>query len=66
MLPNPYIPDDWTPEQALAVYEFLDQLQDRVWHHYRQHIQEQCHADYCEENDDEQLDLFELNDEIPF
>jgi len=65
MLPNPYIPDYWTPEQALAVYEFLDELRERVWDHYREQIQEQCRAD-CEEDDDEQLDLFEFNDEIPF
>ena len=65
MLPNPYIPDYWTPEQALAVYEFLDELREHVWDHCREQIQEQCRAD-CEEDDDEQLDLFEFNDEIPF
>ncbi len=65
MLPNPYIPDYWTPEQALAVYEFLDELRDRVWDLYREQIQEQCRID-CAEDDDEQLDLFEFDDEIPF
>ena len=25
------IPDTWTPEQALAVFELLDDLRDRVW-----------------------------------
>ncbi len=24
----------WTPEQALAVWELLDDLRDRVWTHY--------------------------------
>lgn len=65
MLPNPYIPDDWTPEQALAVYEFLDELRDRVWDHYREQIQQQYRID-CGEDDDAQPDLFEFDDEIPF
>ena len=25
------IPDTWTPEQALAVFELLDDLRDKVW-----------------------------------
>lgn len=65
MLPNPYIPDYWSPEQALAVYEFLDELRERVWDHYREQIQEQCRID-CDKDDDTQLDLFPFNDEIPF
>lgn|GEM_PF-3772105 len=24
----------WTPEQALAVWELLDDLRDRIWTHY--------------------------------
>jgi hypothetical protein len=24
----------WTPEQALAVWELLDDLRDRIWSHY--------------------------------
>ncbi len=30
MLPNLDIPDDWSPEQALAVYDFIDALRQRV------------------------------------
>jgi hypothetical protein len=65
MLPKPYIPDYWSPEQALAVYELLDELRERVWDLYREQIQEQCRID-CGEDDDDQLDLFPFNDEIPF
>jgi hypothetical protein len=65
MLPNPYIPDYWSPEQALAVFEFLDELRDRVWDRYREQIQEQCRID-CDQDDDAQLDLFAFDDEIPF
>ena len=63
MLPKPNIPDYWSPEQALAVYELLDELRDRVWDLYREQIQEQCRID-CGQDDD-QLDLFPFNDEIP-
>jgi hypothetical protein len=28
------LPDDWTPEQALAVVELLDDLRERIWAHY--------------------------------
>jgi len=28
------LPDDWTPEQALAVVELLDDLRERIWTHY--------------------------------
>lgn len=26
---------DWTPEQALAVIELLDDIRDRIWAHYQ-------------------------------
>ena len=25
---------DWTPDQALAIVELLDDLRDRIWAHY--------------------------------
>ena len=64
MLPKPNIPDYWSPEQALAVYELLDELRDRVWDLYREQIQEEYRID-CGDDDDH-LDLFPFNDEIPF
>ena len=45
----------WTPEQALAVWELLDDLRDRVWTHYgwtiqnlmrEQHINNESLDDY--------------------
>ena len=31
----PFLIDaDWSPEQAMAVIELLDDLRDRVWSHY--------------------------------
>lgn len=32
---------DWTPEQALAVFELLDDLRERVWVHYQLAIMSQ-------------------------
>lgn len=29
------LPDDWTPEQALAVVELLDDLRETIWNHYQ-------------------------------
>lgn len=34
------IPDDWTPEQAQAVFEVLDDLRERIWEHYALPLQE--------------------------
>ena len=44
------IPTLWTPEQALAVFELLDELRDKIWTRYGDQIQallgqEQRHAD---------------------
>lgn len=35
------IPQDWTPQQALALFEVLDALRDRLWDLYGIQIQ-QC------------------------
>lgn len=34
------LPDDWTPEQALAVVELLDDLRERIYAHYQAALQE--------------------------
>jgi hypothetical protein len=40
------IPAYWTPEQALAVFELLDDLREAVWNHYSMQLsdeaREQC------------------------
>jgi len=68
MLPNPYIPDHWSPEQALAVYAFLDDLQERIEDLYHDQLNEQYRIDRGGKQNDGQLDL-ELppfNDDISF
>jgi len=34
------LPDDWTPEQALAVFELLDDLRAQICAHYQNPIQD--------------------------
>ena len=34
------IDSDWTPEQAQAVFEVLDDLRERIWEHYALPLQE--------------------------
>jgi hypothetical protein len=37
---NFLIDADWTPAQALAVVELLDDLRDRIWGHYELQLYE--------------------------
>lgn len=30
---------NWSPEQAIAVFELLDDLRAQIWRHYAPHIQ---------------------------
>ena len=66
MLPIPYIPDYWSPEQAVPTYEFLDELRERVWDRYGEQITERMRLEYEEQKTRAQLDLFPFDDEIPF
>jgi hypothetical protein len=34
------LPDDWSPEQAQAVLELLDDLREVIWQHYLIPVQE--------------------------
>jgi len=35
------IPEDWSPEQALAVIELLDDLREVIWNRYQQQLQQE-------------------------
>ena len=40
MKPLPFnIPNHWTDEEALAVFEFIDGIRDQIWDHYCLQIQ---------------------------
>lgn len=32
------IPDNWSDEQALTIFDFLDKLRDKVWFEYQEGI----------------------------
>ncbi len=58
------IPDYWSAEQALAVYEFLSNLEQQIWDRYELQLYELLRPEL--DVDIDQLDLFDFNDEIPF
>ena len=68
MLPKPCIPDHWSPEQALAVYAFLDDLQERIEDLYHDQLNEQYRIDHGGKRNDGQLELGlpPFNDDISF
>ncbi len=66
MLPDPKIPDYWTAEQALAVYDFLDELRERVRDRYGEQITERMRLEYEEQQKRAQLALLPFDDETPF
>jgi len=41
------LPADWSPEQAVAVFEILDELRERVWAHYGVQIQQVLRDERC-------------------
>jgi hypothetical protein len=46
-----HLPDYWTPEQALAVVEFIGDLREAIWAHYGEQLidayREQQQSDIC-------------------
>ncbi len=67
-LPAPFsleIPDHWTPEQALAVFELLNELTDTLWNRYSIAITELLAGELCQD-DTSQLDLFDFDDSLHF
>ncbi len=58
------IPNNWSAEQALAIYEFLGQIHQQIWDRYELQFIDLLGAD-LDEMDTHQIDLFELNDDDP-
>ena len=50
------IPRSWTPEQALAVFELIDDIREKIWAIYGCRIQEalreQCEGGNADDGDD--------------
>lgn len=41
------IDQNWTPEQALAVFELIDDLRERIWAHYGNAISQSLREQRC-------------------
>jgi len=52
------IPNDWTPEQALAAYELVDTLREAIWSRYELQLIEQMQQ--------ERLSTFPVDDDVTF
>ncbi len=52
------IPDDWTPAQALAVYEMIDALQEAIWTRYGLQLTELLK--------EERITTFMVDDDVTF
>ena len=59
------LPTDWTPAQALAVYDWLSDLSAVVWRHYETPMRDLLEAE-SECRDPAQQDMFGFDDPIPF
>jgi hypothetical protein len=53
------IPEDWHAREALAVYEFIDEIRDQIWNRYGLQIQELMQDELITETE-------EINDDIEF
>lgn len=49
------IPDHWTPEQALAVYELIDEIREAIWSRYQ--------ISLIELMQQERVTIFEVDDD---
>ena len=59
------LPDNWTPAEALAVYEFLNDLAEAIWNRYEIALIDQLRNDRVY-GDTSQPDLFDFDDPLPF
>jgi hypothetical protein len=57
------IPQHWSAEQAMVVWEFLDEVTQCVWDRYELPLVGLIKAELDQEPSD-QLDLFDPNDEL--
>ncbi len=60
------IPEHWSNEQALAVYELLSQLQDRIWEYYEVRLVETLRGEIDGNLHDESVEASDFNDDLPF
>lgn len=59
------VPDDWTPKEALRVYEYHTQMAEAVWERYEVDLLPLLIPDLIA-HEPTQLDLFDPDDTLPF
>jgi hypothetical protein len=59
------VPCDWTPEEALILYEYLTEMTAAVWQRYEAVLLPLLRADPVA-RPPTQLDLLDPDDELPF
>lgn len=69
-LTEPFIPtlsNAWTPEQAWAIHDFLDDLLVQIESHYGRAVQDWLAGEDTDTPpDDDQRDLFDFDDPLSF
>ena len=62
------IPDYWSAEEALAVYEFIDALRDEIWSRYDLRLIELLRDERCTAGEDrgEPHGADDFDDKVPF
>jgi len=55
------IQDDWSPEQALAVVELLDDLREMIWARYQIQLQELLREQRCSQLTSESKNINETD-----
>jgi hypothetical protein len=56
------IPTYWTPEQAIAVFELVDDLREQIWSIYQTDLQQMIR----QQRQPAPLDPLEIDDDLPF
>ena len=59
------LPEGWSPDQALAVFEIVDELRELLWHRYGGQIQQTMREQRSAETPTAQLDI-DHGDDPPF
>lgn len=55
------IQEDWSPEQALAVVELLDDLREVIWARYQIHLFELLREQRCTQDNSESQNMRETD-----
>jgi hypothetical protein len=62
---TPLLPDDWSPQQALAVYELLSELAESVWNRYEIALIDLLVPE-PDQDPASQPEPFDFDDQLPF